>query len=129
MNAHPTMYTGITLPSPTNELEIHKQNDGNVDDVNTWAASMDWNSDTVEHVLYMLNQGAQSLTNLNEVGGGSTAFHKCACMLMLMSWTFNGKRLVIDYEQDGTITLLDNKGAPSKITQLQPNEGNAGTRR
>jgi hypothetical protein len=43
-----------------------------------------------------------------------------------MSWTFNGKRLVIDYKQDGTITLLDNKDAPSKITQLRPNEGNAG---
>jgi hypothetical protein len=51
LNAHSTMYTGITSPSPTNELEIRKQNDGYVDDVNTWAASMDWNSDIVEHVL------------------------------------------------------------------------------
>jgi hypothetical protein len=97
-------------------VEIRKQNDGYVDDVNTWAASMEWDSDAVEHTLYILNEGAQSLTNLNEVGGGSTAFHKCACLLL--SWIFNGKRLLIDYEREGTITLLDNKGTPSKTTQL-----------
>jgi hypothetical protein len=124
LNAHATMYDGITLPSPTSELEISKRNDGYVDDVNTWAASMEWDSEAIEHVLYMLNKGAQSLTDLNEVGGGSTAFHKCACLFM--SWIFNGKRLVIDYEQEGTRTLLDNKGAPSRITQLRPDQGNAG---
>jgi hypothetical protein len=43
-----------------------------------------------------------------------------------MSWIFNGKRLVIDYEREGTRTLLDNKGAPSRITQLRPDQGNAG---
>ena len=124
LNAHATMYAGIALPSPIPNLEIRKRNDGYVDDVNTWAASMEWDNEAVEYVLNTLNEGAQILTNLNEVGGGSTAFHKCACILM--SWTFNGKRLVIDYEREGTITLLDNKGAPSKITQLRPNEGNAG---
>jgi hypothetical protein len=61
---------------------------------------------------------------LNEVGGGSTAFHKSVSQLL--AWKSNGRFLEIDYDRVGEVILQDNKGAPSKIAQLRPDKGNAG---
>jgi hypothetical protein len=61
LNAHSTMYEGINLPSPIPGLSISKRNDGYVDDVNTWAASMQCDGNAVDHTIYRLNKGSQTL--------------------------------------------------------------------
>jgi hypothetical protein len=124
LDAHASLYEGIELSSPFPGPIIKKRNDGYVDDVNTWAANMQCDSDVVDYVIYRLNKGSQLLADLNEVGGGSTAFHKCASSLL--AWVSNGKKLVIDYEKECKLMLQDNKGASSCIKQLKPNQGNAG---
>jgi hypothetical protein len=124
LDAHESMYEGITLPSPSVPRAIKKRNDGYVDDVNTWAASMECDGNATDHTIYLLNKGSQSLTDLNEVGGGSTAFHKSVSQLL--AWKSNGRFLEIDYDRVGEVILQDNKGAPSKIAQLRPDKGNAG---
>ena len=78
LQAHSSLYHGIDLPPATPGPGIKKLNDGYVDDVNTWAGNMGWDSQAAEEVTYDLQNGAQSLTDLNETPGGSTAFHKCA---------------------------------------------------
>eukprot|EP00956_Cyclotella_meneghiniana_P006228 scaffold8104_cov47-Cyclotella_meneghiniana.AAC.6 len=88
MNAHATLFPEMVLPSPASERAIKKRNDGYVDDVNTWAGEMDLDHGVEESVMYDLQQCAQGLTNLNEVSGGSTAFHKCACQILM--WKSNG---------------------------------------
>eukprot|EP00956_Cyclotella_meneghiniana_P029777 scaffold73268_cov96-Cyclotella_meneghiniana.AAC.1 len=75
MNAHATLFPEMVLPSPTNDRAIKKRNDGYVDDVNTWAGEMNLDFGVEESVMYDLQQRAQGLTDLNEVSGGSTAFH------------------------------------------------------
>jgi hypothetical protein len=121
LEAHATMYPGIKLLPATPGPGIEKRNDGYVDDVNTWAGSMQIDQDLVEHSMYQLQKGAQILTNLNETSGGSTAFHKCATQLL--SWRPTRDFLEINYDIDEyRIVLEDAVGAKSTITQLQPNE-------
>jgi hypothetical protein len=69
-----------------------------------------------EYTMYQLGKGAQTLTELNETSGGATAFHKCATQVL--SWRSNGKKLAINYEFDGKLSLKDNKGAVSSIKNL-----------
>ena len=80
-----------------------------MDDVNTWAGTTDHELGVKDNTMYDLQQRSQGLTDLNEVGGGSTAFHKCACQFM--SSISNGVTLEINI-------LVDAKGAPSKIKML-----------
>jgi hypothetical protein len=84
LDAHASLYTGLELSPPTPGPGIRKQNDGYVDDVNTWAGCMEIGSEATETTMYQLQKGSQILTDLNETPGGSTAFHKCATALM--SW-------------------------------------------
>jgi hypothetical protein len=75
--------------------------------------------------MYNLERGSQALTNLNEVPGGSTAFHKCA--VFLLSWTTGPKTLEIRRDlSDFKFILHDNKNAPSTISILQPHQTNKG---
>lgn len=65
------------------------------------------------------------MTDLNKVSGGSTAFHKCACQVLM--WKSNGVTLEINKDLgDLGMVLVDAKGAPSKITMLKPSEPNKG---
>ena len=78
MNAHATLFPQMVY----------------VDDVNSWAGEMNLDLGVEESVMYDLQQRAQGLTNLNEVSGGSTAFHKCACQILM--WKSNGLTLEIN---------------------------------
>ena len=123
LDAHGKLYEPMILPGPTPGPCIAKRNDGYVDDVNTWAGILERELGVTDTVLYNLNKGAQSLTNLNETSGGSTAFHKCATQLL--TWISDRKKLVINYHHDHEgITLLDAKGAASKIKMMRPEEAN-----
>eukprot|EP00956_Cyclotella_meneghiniana_P006230 scaffold8106_cov56-Cyclotella_meneghiniana.AAC.2 len=123
MNAHATLFPEMVLPSPASERAIKKRNDGYVYDVNTWAGEMDLDLGVEESVMYDLQERAQGLTNLNEVSGGSTAFHKCACQILM--WKSNGVTLEINEEiGDLSMVLVDARGAPPKITMLRPSEPN-----
>ena len=124
-DAHAKLYGGMTLPGATPGPGISKRNDGYVDDVNTWAGMLRRDLDTVEQVTYQLQKGSQSLTDLNETSGGSTAFHKCA--VQLLRWKQGRRTLEINYDMDYPgIRLVDAKNAPSEIAKLRPNEANKG---
>ena len=125
MDAHATLYQGMILPGATPGPGISKRNDGYVDDVNTWAGFLERDIGIVERVLYQLQKGSQTLTDLNETAGGSTAFHKCATQLL--KWKVGRRSLEIDYDMsyDG-IRSVDAKNAPSEIAKLRPNEANKG---
>jgi hypothetical protein len=56
---------------------------------------MGWDSQAAKKATHDLQNGAQSLTDLNETPGGSTAFHKCATQLL--SWYATGDNLKIEY--------------------------------
>jgi hypothetical protein len=125
LEAHSSLYRGIDLPPATPGPGITKLNDGYVDDVNTWASNMGWDSEAAEEATYTLQQGAQTLTDLNETPGGSTAFHKCATQLL--TWYTTRDSLKINYDIDSyKISLQDAVGATSMISQLKPNEANKG---
>jgi hypothetical protein len=124
MDAHGTLYNGVDLPSPVSGPSIRKINNGYVDDVNTFAASMEVGLLAEEQVMYSLERGAQSLTDLNDTSGGATAFHKCATQLL--GWRSDGRRLVIRESSELKIKLTDVKGASSYILNLQANEANKG---
>jgi hypothetical protein len=124
MDAHATLYAGICLESPVPGLPIRKRNDGYFDDVNTLVASMEVGVLAEEYTMYQLGKGAQTLTELNETSGGATAFHKCATQVL--SWRSNGKKLAINYEFDGKLSLKDNMGAVSSIKNLRADEANTG---
>jgi hypothetical protein len=75
--------------------------------------------------MFQLQKGAQAIANLNEVPGGSTAFHKCATQLL--SWKPGKDFLEIDYDiHEYRIVLEDAVGAPSTISQLGPDDANKG---
>jgi hypothetical protein len=124
MDAHKSMYGGVELPSPVLGPCIRKINNGYVDDVNTFSASMETGLLAEEDTLYRLERGAQSLTDLNDTSGGATAFHKCATQLL--SWRSDGRRLVINDNSELKIKLKDVNGATSYITSLGPQVANKG---
>jgi hypothetical protein len=125
LDAHALLYDGLRLPPPTPGPGIAKRNDDYVDDVNTWSAVFEFTPDAAETAMNRLERGSQSLTNLNEVPGGSTAFHKCA--VFLLSWTSGPKTLEIRRDlSDFKFILHDNKNAPSAISILQPHQTNKG---
>jgi hypothetical protein len=125
LDAHAKLYEGLILPPPVPGPGIAKRNDGYVDNVNTWSAEFEFWPDLVEYAMYKLERGSQALTNLNEVPGGSTAFHKCA--VFLLSWTTGPKTLEIRRDlSDFKFILHDNKNAPSAISILQPHQTNKG---
>jgi hypothetical protein len=124
MDAHAKLYEGICLNSPVPGPSIRKRNDGYVDDVNTWAASMEVGILAEEDVMYKLKKGAQTLTELNETSGGATAFHKCATQVL--AWQSDGKCLRIKPEVEGRLILKDNKGAASSISNLRSDQANTG---
>jgi hypothetical protein len=125
LDAHAQLYGGLDLPPPVPGPGISKQNDGYVDDVNTWSSEFEHRPDSAEYAMYKLERGSQALTNLNEVPGGSTAFHKCA--VFLLAWTTGPKTLEIRRDlSDFKFTLHDNKNAPSAISILQPDQTNKG---
>ena len=124
-DAHATMYNGLVLSPATPGPGIRKRNDGYVDDVNTWAGCMDIGSGATETTMYQLQKGSQTLTDLNETSGGSTAFHKCATQLL--SWIATQDSLEIDKDiEHYGIVLEDAAGAKSSIKQLMPHEANKG---
>jgi hypothetical protein len=123
LEAHSSLYHGIDLPPATPGPSIKKLNGGYIDDVNTWAGNMGWDSQAAEKATHDLQNGAQSLTDFNETPGGSTAFHKCATQLL--SWYATRDNLKIEYNiKDHQIVLRDAVGATSMISQLKPNEAN-----
>eukprot|EP00956_Cyclotella_meneghiniana_P004437 scaffold5449_cov52-Cyclotella_meneghiniana.AAC.5 len=125
LDAHAKLFPELVLPSPGGERAIRKRNDGYVDDVNTWAGKIKRDLQDVEEVMYDLQVRAQGLTDLNEVSGGSTAFHKCACQLL--SWRSTGRTLEINYDMEGIgMVLTDAKGAALRIKMLSPSWTNKG---
>jgi hypothetical protein len=125
LEAHSSLYHGIDLLPATPGPRIKKLNNGYVNDVNTWAGNMGWDSQAAEEATYDLQHGAQTLTDLNETPGGSTAFHKCATQLL--TWHATRDTLKIEYNiDDYRIMLRDAVGATSMISQLKPNEANKG---
>jgi hypothetical protein len=124
-DAHAKLYGGIDLPPPVPGPGIRKRNDGFVDDVNTWAGVVEYEPWSAEHAMYTLQTGSQLLTDLNEVPGGSTAFHKCA--VFLLSWTTSTDTLVIKTDMsEHKFQLRDNKGALSSIAIIRPDQTNKG---
>jgi hypothetical protein len=124
-DAHATLSPGLCLPPPVPGPGIKKRNDGYVDDVDTWAGVMEYHLLAAEEAMYALQKSSQYLTDLNEVPGGSTAFHKCA--VFLLSWKTGPRKLEINQDvSDLRFILTDNKGAPSSISILRPDQTNKG---
>jgi hypothetical protein len=124
-DAHAKLYEGIDLPPPVPGPGIRKRNDGFVDDVNTWSGVSEYEPWSAEHAMYTFQKGSQLLTDLNEVPGGSTAFHKCA--VFLLSWVSSPDTLVINTDMSAhKFQLRDNKGAPSSIAIIRPDQTNKG---
>ena len=124
MQAHSRVYKGLDLPPPTLGPGIRKRNDAYVDDANTWAGQLEREPDVVEKVLHDLKEGAQSLTDLQDVSGGAMAFYKC--FIQLMAWKAGNNTLELRTQFDNEFTLRDPEGAPSLIGILRPDEANAG---
>jgi hypothetical protein len=124
-DAHAKLSPAMILPPPVPGPGITKQHDGYVDDVDTWAAVVEYDSFAAEQAIYQLQRSSQFLTDLNEVPGGSTAFHKCA--VFILSWKYGPKTLEINRDvSDLRFVLTDNKGAPSSISILRPDQTNKG---
>ncbi len=117
MQAHSRVYKGLDLPPPTLGPGIRKRNDAYVDDANTWAGQLEREPDVVEKVLHDLKEGAQSLTDLQDVSGGAMAFYKC--FIQLMAWQAGSNTLELKTQFDNEFTLRDPEGAPSLIGILR----------
>jgi hypothetical protein len=76
-----------------------------------------WHLPMIHHSLVAYDRPAQLLTDLNEVPGGSTAFHKCA--VFLLSGVSSNKRLsalllpqeVVPYSASYPVQGLQNQGS------------------
>jgi hypothetical protein len=124
-DAHAKLSPAMILPPPAPGPGITKRNDGYVDDVDTWAAVPEYGLNSTEQAMYRLQRSSQYLTDLNEVPGGSTAFHKCA--VFILSWRTGPKTLEINRDvSELRFILTDNKGAPSSISILHPDQTNKG---
>ena len=117
LRAHRALYRGISLP-------IHKNNDGYVDDVDTWAGSIASDPEITTMVLNHLQEGAQKWADLQDVVGQSTAFHKC--FVQILSHTLERNQYKIDYELTHSMVLHDSKGAGTKIKFIRADEPNPG---
>jgi hypothetical protein len=125
-DAHAKLSPAMILPPPAPGPGITKRNDGYVDDVDTWAAVPEYGLDATEQAMYRLQRSSQYLTDLNEVPGGSTAFHKCA--VFILGWRTGPKTLEINRDvSELPFILTDNKGAPSSISILRPDQTNKGS--
>ena len=64
--------------------------------------------------MYSLQTRSKELTDLTKVGGGSTAFHICACQLL--QWRPTAETLEINYDMTEVgMVLKDAKASASKI--------------
>ena len=115
---------GMHLPSVAGKAGIKRNNDAYVDDVDTYAASMENSPGTAEDVMTTLTSGAQKWTNVQDVVAASTAFHKC--ITQVLSWKERKGSLEVDYDYKYAMELLDSKGARSSIKFAPPNLPNKG---
>jgi len=123
--AHRQVYQGIDLPSVVGKSQgIKKNNDGYVDDVDVWAATLENDPEVAEMVMVNLAVGTQSLANLFDVVSQSTAFHKCFCQVL--AWKLVDGLYEIDYTTTHDIILKDSVGAPSKIRFVKAGQPNPG---
>ena len=124
LTAHSFLYNGIHLPGVNGKTGIKRNNDAYVDDVDTYAASMENKPGTAEDVMTTLTCGAQKWTNIQDVVAASTAFHKC--LTQILSWKERKGTLEVDYDFNFKMELLDSKGAKSSIQFAPPNKPNKG---
>jgi ribonuclease HI len=124
LRAHRELYDGITLPSVVGKTGIRKNNDGYVDDVDTWAGSLEVDPEVAKWVIQHLEQGAQKWADLQDVVGQSTAFHKC--FVQILAHNLVRDSYEIDYETVHSMVLHDSKGAGTKIKFIPANEPNPG---
>ena len=124
LEAHSSLYSGLSLPSVSTMAYRSKNNDVYVDDADTWASSCSVGPDATTEVLTHIANGAQHWTNCQDVCAGATAFDKC--IVQCLAWKAVKQSLVIDMEVPINITLCDIKGAASTIKQLRANEPNVG---
>ena len=99
---------------------IRKNNDAYADDVDTWAGSMDYGQVESQSVMCKLTEGAQKWYNIQDVAAASTAFHKC--ITQILGHIVVALSLVIDYEFEFEMDLLDIKGARTRIPLVSPDQ-------
>jgi len=122
--AHALLYTGLNLPSVVGKKGIEKNNDAYADDVDTWASYMDYGRIESNSLMSRLTTGVQKWSNLQDVAASSTAFHKYTTQLL--GYINERSSLVIDYDFEFDMSLLDIKGAKTQIkliSAIDPNFG------
>jgi hypothetical protein len=124
LTAHGALYQGANLPGIAGGKGIVKNNDAYVDDVDTFASSMENGIEVAGAVCTKLTQGAQAWSNVQDVVAASTAFHKC--LLSILSYKNKGGSLTINYDYKYSMYLYDVKGAPSLIKMQSPDKPNDG---
>ena len=120
--AHSNKYEGLDLPGIILTDGIKKNNNGYVDDVNTYAGEMTKDIHTADNVMTRLSTGAQKWANLCNGIAQSTAFHKC--IAQILSFTNVKSSLKIDYKIRYVMSLQDSKEATSSIKYLTPDQPN-----
>ena len=124
LTAHGALYQGANLPGIVGGKGIVKNNDAYVDDVDTFASSMENGIEVAGEVCTKLTRGAQAWSNVQDVVAASTAFHKC--LLSILSYKNKGGSLTINYDYKYSMYLYDVKGAPSLIKMQSPDKPNDG---
>ena len=120
IDTHETIYNCLDLPRITGTNSIQKNNDAYVDDVDTYAGSVENGPLEANNVMVHLTDGSPKWTNLLDVVAKPTAFHKCTAQIFLFFQVKSS--LKINYDTQHELSLLDLQGAQSKITYLLPDK-------
>ena len=78
----------------------------------------------VDNVMVQLADRTQKWTNILDVVAQSTDFHKC--WAQIFSYALVKSSLKIDFDSRHNLSLIDLKGARSKIAYLPPDKPNNG---
>ena len=122
--SHAILYPGIVLPSVIGKTGIKKNNDAYADDVDTWAESMDYGQVELHSVMCKLIEGDQKWSNIQDVAAAPIVFHKC--ITQILGHIVVALSLVIDYEFEFEMDLLDIKRAHMWIPLVSPDQPNEG---
>jgi len=124
IQAHKSYTPGLTLESPTLKRKIHHHNIAYVDDADGHV-SADYNStNPTEEATTKMNLSAQGWNDVNNLTGGSLAYHKTKWQMIAWEEVGSIKKLVRTTTQQ--LRIKDWTGAPTTINYGPTDEPNIG---
>ena len=124
IQAHKSYTPGLTLESPTLQRQIQHHNIAYVDDADGHVSADHNSHDPTTEATQKMNLSAQGWNDVNNLTGGSLAYHKTKWQMIAWEETGSTKQLLRTTTQK--LRIKDWTGAPTTITFGPSDEPNVG---